>query len=398
VLPAGDVGADLTVSLSTAEQSNTSVVFGNRVVMKMFRRAQEGVNPDLEIGRYLTEKAKFSHSAPLLGALEYRRGKAEARTLGVLYGYVPNEGDAWHYTLDALGLYYENHPPLADGAVLEVAPWADIVVPGPDGPPPPTADAIGPFLDAAELLGRRTAELHAALAAGTGEAFLPEPFTTLSQRSLYQSLRAPVRRTLQMVRRSLDRLDDQARADAEQVLERESDMQAVFTRLRDSRIEAHRTRIHGDFHLGQALHAGRDFVIIDFEGEPSRSPTERRIKKSPLVDVAGMLRSFQYAERVGLDNLADRGLVSDEERSDYERAGHVWSSWVSARFVAGYFDTLAELPGPNVLQTSPEDRRVLLDAFVLEKALYEIRYELNNRPHWAAIPLDGMRRVLEASS
>src|SRR5262249_52282671 len=155
----------------------------------------------------------------------------------------------------------------------------------------------------------------------------PEPFTTLSQRSLYQSLRAPLRRTLQMVRRSMTSLDDDGRADAEAVLEHEPDIEEVFNRVRDARLDAFRTRIHGDFHLGQVLHAGRDFVIIDFEGEPSRSPTERRIKKSPLIDVAGMLRSFQYAERVGLDVLEERGLLSGDDRAEYDRRGRVWSSW-----------------------------------------------------------------------
>jgi maltose alpha-D-glucosyltransferase/alpha-amylase len=398
MLPPGDVGADLPVVVPTADQSNTSVMFGSRIVMKLFRRAQEGVNPDLEIGRYLTEQARFEHAAPLLGAVEHQRGRGEARTLAVLYGYVPNEGDAWHYTLDAISLYYESVPPAADGTDLEVAPWAEVVTPTTDGPPPPTADAIGPYLDTAVQLGRRTAELHAALAAGTGDAFVPEPFTTLTQRSLYQSLRAPVRRTLQMVRRSLPRLGEAARADAERVLDSEAVLQRVYSNVRDARLDAYRTRIHGDYHLGQVLHAGRDFVIIDFEGEPSRSPTERRIKKSPLVDVAGMLRSFQYAERVGLDNLAERGLVSDDERAEYEHRGRVWSSWVSSRFVAGYFDRLDELPESNVLRADPEHRRVLLDAFVLDKALYEIRYELNHRPHWASIPIDGIHRVIEAAS
>jgi maltose alpha-D-glucosyltransferase/alpha-amylase len=384
--------------MPTAEQSNTSVIFGSSIVMKLFRRAQEGVNPDLELGRYLTEEARFEHSAPLLGAIEYQRGRAEARTLAVLYGYVPNEGDAWHYTLDAIGLYYEAFPPAGDGEDLTVASWDDVVVPDPAGPPPPTADAIGPYLDSAELLGRRTAELHAALAGGTGEAFAPERFTTLSQRALYQSLRAPVRGTMQMIRRALPRLDDAGRDDAEWVLDNESLIQDVYARLREARLDACRTRIHGDFHLGQVLHAGRDFVIIDFEGEPSRSPTERRIKKSPLVDVAGMLRSFQYAERVALDNLAERGMVSADERDSYERLGHVWSSWVSARFVSGYFDRLAEQPESSVLHTSPEHRRILLDAFIVDKALYEVRYELGHRPHWAAIPLDGIRRVVTGSA
>jgi len=403
----GGLGSgELSASVSTADQSNTSVVFGNSVVMKLFRRAQEGVNPDLEIGRFLTEVAHFEHSAPLLGAVEYQRGRGdEPRTLGVIYGYIPNEGDAWHYTLDALDLYYErsgdlfSDPELVEHSITSIdgSDLGEI--------PPVVADAIGPYLDTAELLGRRTAQLHAALGGGGGEAFTPEPFTTLYQRSLYQSLRAKVRPTMQLIRRSIGSLPRHSRADAEAVMESEQAIHDLYRAVRDTRLTGQRTRIHGDFHLGQVLHAGRDLVIIDFEGEPSRSPTERRIKKSPLVDVAGMIRSFQYAERAGLAALVDRGLLAPDEYKAHATRGRIWSSWVSARFLCGYYTeadsavdgshgNAAEILDGPILPSSVEDRKLLLDAFVLDKALYEVRYELSHRPHWAPIPLDGILRVM----
>ncbi|HEY6532419.1 MAG TPA: maltose alpha-D-glucosyltransferase [Acidimicrobiales bacterium] len=387
------VGPDeLGAQLLVADQSNSSAIFGNRIVMKMFRRAQEGVNPDLEIGRYLTE-AGFPHTAPLLGALEYQRGvRSEPRTVGVLYAYVPNEGDAWHYTLDQLSLFYESALQTVPDEVADVPTWVHPVVDDVDIPVE-VAQAIGPYLDSAELLGRRTAELHRTLAAGDGEAFAPEPFTTLYQRSVYQSMRSQVRPTLGLVRRMLSQLDDHTRPLAESLLERESEILDRYSAVRSHRFDVSRIRVHGDFHLGQVLHAGRDFVIIDFEGEPSRSPTERRIKRSAITDVAGMIRSFQYAVAAGLRTLEDRGLLRPEQRDALTRRGAVWEHWVTRQFLRGYLD---EAAGAAFVPTDPADLQVLLVAYTLDKALYEVRYELNNRPTWADIPLRGVQQLLEA--
>ena len=360
--------------------------------MKMFRRAQEGVNPDLEIGRFLTEGG-FPHTAPLLGALEYCRGaRTEPRTIGVVYGYVPNEGDAWHYTLDQLSIYYESALRTIPDELTELPAWpSDLSADAPI--PAEVADAIGPFLDSAELLGRRTAELHEALAAGEDDAFAPEPFTTLYQRSVYQSMRSQVRPTLSLVRRSLSKLDGDSRLLAEALLEREAEILDRFSAVRSHRIDVSRIRVHGDYHLGQVLHAGRDFVIIDFEGEPSRSPTERRIKRSAAVDVAGMVRSFQYATAAGLRAMEERGMVRPEQRDDLARRGRVWEHWVTWQFLRGYLD---EAGDASFVPDDPDDLQTLLVAYTLDKALYEVRYELSHRPTWADIPLRGVQELLDA--
>jgi maltose alpha-D-glucosyltransferase / alpha-amylase len=384
-------GSDLSVARTSVEQSNTSAVFGNQVVMKFFRRAQEGVNPDLEIGRYLSEK-NFAHSARLLGALEYQRGTSEPRTLGVLNRYVPNEGDAWHYTLDALGLFYESAMWMLPD-VVDVPSWGSVLELIGTEPPDPTADAIGPYLDSAEMLGRRTAEMHEVLAAGKTEEFRPEPFTTLYQRSMYQSMRVQVRPTLQLIRRMLDQYEGQDRADAELVLDSEAALIEVFASVRRHRIDASRIRVHGDYHLGQVLHAGRDFVIIDFEGEPSRSPTERRIKRSALTDVAGIVRSFQYASEAGLRDYAERGLLPVEHYEALAQRGQLWHRWVTIRFLTGYLDQAA---GQPFVPSDRDDTHTLLSAHVLDKALYEIRYDLGHRPDWAPIPLRGIVSILES--
>jgi maltose alpha-D-glucosyltransferase/alpha-amylase len=383
---------ELSVQLMGAEQSNTSAVYGHSVVMKLFRRAQEGVNPDLEIGRFLTEDAAFEHTAPLLGALEYQRGaRSEPRTLALLSGYVPNEGDAWRYTLDQLGLFYEGAMHTIDDEQLGTVPWAHLLDSVGSAPPDGVADAIGPFLDSASVLGRRTAELHRSLATGTDEAVAPEPFTTLYQRSLYQAMRSQVRPTVALLRRSLSSLDAETADLAEQVIAAEGRILGRFDVLRRHRIDVHRIRVHGDYHLGQVLHTGREFVIIDFEGEPSKSPTERRIKRGALTDVAGMVRSFQYARVAALRDLDQRGLLAPELFEELDRRGRAWQHWVTVSFLTGYLDG-AE--GASFVPSDPEDVRTLLTAYTLDKALYEVRYELNNRPDWAAIPLRGVLQLV----
>ena len=393
-----DEADDLTPHLTSVEQSNSSAVFGTQMVVKMFRRSQEGVNPELEIGEYLTDRAHFEHTAPLLGAMEYRRGKNEPRTISVINGYVMNEGDAWHYTLDALGIYYEDARTLAADDRLDIPGWGSLLdrldAPVPDN----LADAIGPYLDAAEVLGQRTAELHLALSDDDSNAFAPEPFTSLYQRSLYQSMRAQVRPTLQMVRRNLAELaemGDSAAADGETVAGSEVALLETFAGVTNHRVDTSRIRIHGDYHLGQVLHSGRDFIIIDFEGEPSRSPTERRIKRSGLVDVAGMLRSFQYAARAGLLAFAERGMVPSDQWAMYERREQAWQMWVTTRFLAGY---LGIADGTTLVPADEADVRMLLTAYALDKALYEVRYDLGHRPAWAPIPLRGIVQLLESAT
>jgi maltose alpha-D-glucosyltransferase/alpha-amylase len=205
-------------------------------------------------------------------------------------------------------------------------------------------------------------------------------------------MRAQIRPTLALIRRTMNLLDGEALVNAEQVLASESALLDRFAAIKDHRMEASRIRIHGDFHLGQVLHAGRDFVIIDFEGEPSRSPTERRIKKSGLADVAGMLRSFQYAARAGLMAHAERGLVPHDQWAAFETREQAWETWAGIRFLAGYLE-LAD--GTALVPPHENDLHALLTAYTLDKALYEVRYDLAHRPSWAHIPLHGIVQILE---
>jgi maltose alpha-D-glucosyltransferase/alpha-amylase len=197
---------------------------------------------------------------------------------------------------------------------------------------------------------------------------------------------------MQLLRRNIGELGEQATADGETVLGSETALLERFSAIRTHRIDTARIRVHGDYHLGQVLHSGRDFVIIDFEGEPSRSPTERRIKKSGLADVAGMLRSFQYAARAGLVAYAERGLVPPDQWGAFEARERVWQMWVTIAYLSGY---LGLADGTPLVPSSVPDLHALLTAYALDKALYEVRYDLAHRPEWAPIPLHGIVQLLE---
>ncbi|MDQ4129713.1 MAG: putative maltokinase, partial [Actinomycetota bacterium] len=390
----------LEPSVMRAEQSNTSLAYGNRFVLKLFRRLQEGVNPDLEIGRFLTERTDFRNTPPVAGSIEFRPGRGgEPLTVAILQGFVPNEGDAWSYTLDVLGRYYERAMSETAAQVeerLEVPQRSLADLAGLDLPPD-AHDLVGPYLSSAELLGQRTAELHLALASNREEpAFAPEPFTTLYQRSLYQSMRTLARRTFQLMRRRLRVLGEEERASAERLLKREDFVVERFQELTTAKVLASRIRIHGDYHLGQVLNTGRDFVIIDFEGEPARPLGERRLKRSVLRDVAGMLRSFDYAAYAGLFEQIERGLVAPGgHAAELERWTRYWHTWVSATFLRAYLAAIGQV---SLVPRDQDMLRLLLDVYLLEKAIYELGYELNNRPGWVRIPLQGVLRLIGEES
>jgi maltose alpha-D-glucosyltransferase / alpha-amylase len=377
----------LDVSTLGAEQSNTSVLIGDRVILKLYRRLSEGVSPDLEVGRHL--QGRFESAASLLGSVEYQRRRGEPITLAVVHDFVPNEGDAWSFALDRLTGYYERV--LARSEPLAPADFpADLLGPAVAEAPAVVNDLFGPFVASAELLGQRTAEMHVALASGDDPAFAPEPFTRLYQRSLYQSVLNETRATLRAVRSRRAALPPDLDGLLDETVERR--IYARLEALRARRIDTVRTRVHGDYHLGQVLWNGRDFVIIDFEGEPDRSVGQRRLKRSPIRDVAGMLRSFDYAAHVGLRQEVELGLVADLAAAT-ERLGEwsrLWTAWVSRRFLDGYFATAADQP---FIPADEADRRLLLDLFLLEKACYEVRYELDHRPDWVGIPLHAVARL-----
>jgi maltose alpha-D-glucosyltransferase / alpha-amylase len=389
---AGDT-TKLEPQVLRTEQSNSSIVYGQKLFLKLFRRLEPGINTDLEMTRFLNEEAHFEFTPPLAGWLEYRTD-GDSWTIGVLQGYAANATDAWGYTLDAIGRFFERllseqnampsmNQSFPEGRLLDLA----------QTPVPDTVTSlIGTYLADAELLGKRTAEMHLALASVPDDpAFAPEAFTQHYQRSIYQALRTQAVQTLHLLRRRLKELPESVRPAAEELVAREAELQKALRSVLEGRLAASRIRTHGDYHLGQVLRTEHDFLIIDFEGEPSRPLSQRRMKRSALRDVAGMLRSFQYAPYAVLHGQSAGSVIRPEDVASLDRGARFWYRWVGSAFMRGY---LGEASYGTVLPKTREESGVLLRTHLLEKALYEIEYELNNRPEWVSIPIAGVLQLL----
>jgi len=360
--------ADAPVRHPALEQSNTAVYFGDQLFLKAYRRLQAGSNPEVEIGRFLTEQSPFAHSVPVAGAIEYRRDDGQIQTLAILQAYVENQGSLWTYAVDYLERF------LADQA-------GELPVPA-DG-------AHAYFLAPISLLGRRTAELHLAFARPTGNpAFEPEPITADDLASWSVQLRDEAVATLNDLERRRDALSGELRAAVDCL---PTHRPALLDRISPAAlagISAAKMRYHGDFHLGQVLRVADDFVITDFEGEPSRTIEERSRKHSPLRDVAGMLRSFSYVAAVAANH------ATRERPADRRRLGPLVRSWeqqTTAAFLSGYREAIG---GCSAWPAAPSTADRLIEFFVVEKALYELRYEMSNRPDWLSIPLFSLLRLL----
>jgi maltose alpha-D-glucosyltransferase/alpha-amylase len=382
--------APLEPRILKVEQSNTSIAYGDRFILKLFRRLHPGVNPDLEIGRFLTQKG-FEHTPKVAGAIEYRKEREEPMTLGILQTFVQNYGDAWEYTRDVLLRYFETilaerptSEPMSKAALLEMVTQE---------PPQRLREMTDAYLESARLLGRRTAELHVALSSSAADpAFSPEPFSKLYQRSLYQSMRNLTGQVFQLLARRRRELPKEMWEEAEGILAQEEPILERFGSILTQKVTAMRIRCHGDYHLGQVLNTGNDFIIIDFEGEPARPISERLIKRSPLRDVSGMLRSFHYAAYAALFSQKERGLVHHEDMEYLESWANCWQRWVSAVFLKAYLRHAAD---GDFLPRDQAELGILLDIFLLEKAVYEMGYELNNRPNWIKIPFQGIHQLLQ---
>jgi trehalose synthase-fused probable maltokinase len=372
-----------------AEQSNSSIIYGDRLVLKFFRRLEEGMNPDLEVGAFLTEKAHFPNIPQLAGALQYYTRDGKRMAQAILQAFVPNRGDAWRYTLESLAEFYA-----AAAKATAPASAASASIGEERELPAFARDPVDSYLVSATLLGQRTAEMHLALSSDLHDpAFAPQPFTAEFQSASEKSMLELSARVFGLLRERRTNLPAEWHAKTDNVAGKEQEIARRVKGALSVPIRAMRTRIHGDYHLGQVLYTGSDFVIIDFEGEPARPLAERRIKRSPLQDVAGMLRSFHYAAFAPLLTPVGEQRTPVGEVARLGGWAEAWNSWVSGRFLASYFRTA---DGASYLPASREEVQRLLDLHLLEKAVYELGYELNNRPTWVGIPLQGISRLLEA--
>ncbi|UMY19182.1 maltose alpha-D-glucosyltransferase [Methylobacterium organophilum] len=353
-----------------AEQSNTSVAIGSKMMLKLLRRLQTGVHPEIEIGRFLTEEAHFANTPALLGTLEHVAEDGTRTALALLQKFVPNQGDAWTLMLEGLRRDF------------------DIVVLAPESEAPIPEEAFHPHLRWADLLGRRTAEMHKAFSIATDDpAFAAEPLSPADVETLAADARFQMSRAF----RGLDAITAWSPGSASEALAaRRSEVEALIDDLaRTVPVGAHKIRIHGDFHLGQVLASEGDLVIVDFEGEPARPADERRAKSTPLRDVAGMLRSFAYGAETVVREIAAR-FGDSEERA--RNAAIAWRGMIDAAFLQGYD---AALEDSRAAVTDPQTHARLLRLSLLTKALYEVDYEVNNRPDWIEIPARGVLNILD---
>ena len=377
----------LPARVGSAEQSNTSILYGKQLILKLFRRLQPGENPDVEIGRFLTEVAGFPRIAPFLGEITVHPAGGEKTTVAMLQGLVANEGDGWQWFLDKLGDFFKS-------VALVPAPpeFSSPTFLNDQKPPREAQEFASSSLEAAALLGRRTGEMHLALATATDDpAFAAEPFSADDLNRDARRIEAQIASTLEALKAKLPTLTDVIADDAALLLSRRRDL---FIRAQDvasADAAGKRIRIHGDYHLGQTLRTTGtdtgDFVLLDFEGEPARPLAERRQKQSPLKDVAGMIRSFSYAAHSGLDRFISNRTEHTPLRDDLVRWARLWENATSAEFLRSYRATVSTNPD---LLPAPQQAQFLFSAYVLEKALYELLYELNNRPAWLRIPIGGI--------
>jgi maltose alpha-D-glucosyltransferase/alpha-amylase len=385
--------ASLDPSPLQEEQRNTSIVYNEKVMLKLFRELEEGINPDLEIRRFLSEQQQLQHIAPLVGALEYHRNGAAPMTIGILQEYIPDVRNGWSYTLDSLRDYFERltiqHPDLAEVPIpagsASVLYTAEI--------PELAHQTIGSYLASAELLGQSTADLHVALASNaTNPNFAPEPFSSFYQRSIYQSARNLTGQTFRTLKSRMAEFPEETQALIQTVLDRQDQVLETFQSILNQKITALRTRCHGDYHLRQVLYTGKDFIIIDFEGDPARTLGERRMKRSPLRDVAEMLQSFGYAAEVALINEVDNGMIHPDRLPLMRQWSQFWTRWVSAAFLRRYVATAGQ---DSFLPRTEDELQVLLDNYILERMIYSLNYELNHRAQGVTVVLQQILQTLK---
>jgi len=380
--------------VAAVEQNNTSILYGDRLLFKMYRKLEEGINPEPEILRFLAGRNRFRNVPAYAGRIEFHAGANKVYDIGVLQTYVPCHGDAWRNTLTSLAQFVEHllaHKHELPKLPTRLPTLLEIID---SGIPNQFRDLVhGLHLEMALLLGRRTAEMHRALASNsTDNDWSMEEFSTLYQRSIFQSMRSEVRRNFLALASNLHLVPNGAqRKRALRVLDSEMEIIACLQKITGQRLSAMKCRIHGDFHLGQALFTGKDFVFIDFEGEPAHSLSERRLKRSPLRDVAGMLHSFHYA---AMTTLVNHGANHPDDMPLLEPWLEAWYLYVSGSYLKAYLHAMKNSP------LVPEDRQelqIMLRCFLIQRVVQELGCDLNNKHGLIDLSLRSIEMLVKES-
>ena len=373
------------------QQNNTSILYGDHLLFKMYRKLDEGINPEPEILKFLAGKNRFQHVPVYAGKIEYHTADGKTYDLGVLQTYIECHGDAWRNTLTSLAQFVEHLLSHRHDLPKLPAQLPTLLEVTESGIPDQFRDLVrGLHLEMALLLGRRTAEMHRALASGTvNSPWTREEFSTLYQRSLFQSMRGLVRKNFQKLTSQLPTLPEQLQGRAARVLAAEKELITILQKITGRRISAMKCRIHGDMHLGQALFTGKDFVFIDFEGEPSHSLNERRLKRSPLRDVAGMIHSFHYAATT---ILIHHDASHPEDRALLEPWLDAWYVYVSGTYLKAYLHTMKNSP---LLPENKAHLAIMLRCYLIQRVVHELGHDLHNNPDGVELSLRGIEMLLK---
>jgi maltose alpha-D-glucosyltransferase/alpha-amylase len=366
----------------------SSVRFGERFVLKLFANIETGIHPGVEIGEVLnTPPSNFSHAAPLAGHMVYESSTGETTTLAVLHGFVPNSGDAWQRSRQEVDGYLLKaqaaNAPGTEVLQSSASRFCDLKLAS-EPPAPLATELIGPYLTFATTLGQRTAELHLQLTkVKDNPAFAPEVFNDFYRQGLYHGYVGLTGRRLEFLRQHYAEMRPDARALAEKVLEQEAGILLKFNAIYEQRVSSVRSRFHGRLHLGHMLVTGEDdAVIFDFEGDPALHLSERRIKRCPLRDVASMLISFGYSAQASIRSSIGASELDKATEDHLRIAARFWYSHVSAAFLRGYLKTAEEA---GYLPKTLEQQQILIDAFLLERALLDIRADIQSKPELAGM-------------
>ncbi|SNB68447.1 maltose alpha-D-glucosyltransferase/ alpha-amylase [Arboricoccus pini] len=368
-----EIEPDVSVRRLNAEQSNTSILVGDDAIVKIYRRLEPGIHPEPEIGRFLTDVAGFANTPPLLGSIERIAEDGTSCSYAACFGFVANQGDGWSFTLDHIDRTLDEYRVATDEVRASEEPH-------------------GMYLAIARLLGQRTGEMHKAFAIDTDDpAFAREPLTREDLELMRREVRQQVEAGFAALEAAREGASDAMRASIDEALTYKAEAEQIIDAIAEVPEGLTKTRFHGDYHLGQVLIAQGDIMILDFEGEPAKSIDERRAKSSPIKDVAGMMRSFDYAAWAAVFRYAE----SDPAAFDSLLVPALsWRQQAQEAFLAGYNDAIGEA---SFYPADPNSAAALLELFTLQKLFYEVAYEAANRPTWLSIPLSGLHDLFRGT-
>ena len=376
------------VKLIATEQSNTSVVYNGKLILKCFRKLAAGKNPDFEIPLFLTTNTDFRYVPKLAGYIEYEQTKGNPVSIGVLQDFIKNNGDGYNFTLEHLRDFFKQlEPELLAGSLQNL---------GDNARTERAQQLAAPYVGAARQLGQITGQLHNALASEEAQqdpAFVPELITAQDTNKWQASIEKLIDTIMDTATKYLANAPAELKQQLESIAANKQAYLDVVARVNElPQAGVNKIRYHGDYHLGQVLKTDEGFMVLDFEGEPARTLEERRAKYCPLKDVTGMLRSFDYAAYTVLFEQQEK-LGEKVAAGELERWALAWEGVARTAFLAGYLEAVKANRGAKFLPDSPQALQQAMDVFETEKAFYELLYEINNRPNWIAMPLKGLQRI-----